>query len=215
MSGWRITVLLLLLANLAFFAWARYLSPAGASSETYLLQQQLKPEAIHLVPPQEAAALATRLACVEWGGFSADAVARAQETLGKLLPDVKYGQRQGEEASTWWVFVPAAASRQAAQQKVAELRKLGVSDLFIVQEEGFRNAISLGVFRSQEAARNRLEQLRASGVRSAQVGPREGQMELTWLQLQNLPADSNARLAELKRAQPGSDVKTCAAAAKS
>lgn len=208
----RLSLLLLLLANVAFFAWSRHFSAGpGGPAEGHLLQQQINRDAIRLLSPQEVSALAAKSACVEWGGFAAEAAGRAEETLLKLLPGVRYGRRTAQEAATWWVFMPPQPTRQAAQQKAAELRRLGVEELFIVQEDSkLRNAVSLGVFRTQEAARNRLEQLRALGVRTAQVGPREAQMSVSYFQLRDMPGDANARLAELKRAQPGSDLRACA-----
>ena len=219
MKALRLTLLLLLLANVAFFAWSRYFSAYGGSAEGHLMQQQINRDAIRLLSQQQVTAMAARSACVEWGGFSADAVSRAEETLLKLLPGVRYGQRVVQEAATWWVYLPAQATRQAAQLKAAELRRLGVGELFIVQEDSkFRNAVSLGVFRTQEAARNRLEQLRVLGVRAAQVGPREAQVQVAYIQLRDIPDGTNARLAELKRGHPGTELKACggsAAAAKS
>jgi hypothetical protein len=212
MKALRLIFLLLLLANVAFFAWSRYFSrEAGASPESHLLQQQLNRDAIRLLTPEQVTALTARSACVEWGGFAADAVAGAEEALGKLLPGVRYGQRTAQEAAAWWVFIPPAASRQAAQQKTAELKRLGVEEFFIVQEDSkFRNAVSLGVFRTQEAARNKLEELRGHGVRTAQVGPRDTSAQLTWFQLRNLPEGAGARLTDLKRGQPGSELRACA-----
>jgi hypothetical protein len=66
-------------------------------------------------------------------------------------------QRRTEETAGWWVFIPAqkvANRARRALRKAAELRNLGVEDYFIVQEEGqHRWALSLGVFRTEDAAR--------------------------------------------------------------
>jgi len=82
------------------------------------------------------------------------------------------------------VFIPPQANRAAALKKTAELKSLGIDDYFILQDEGkMRWALSLGVFSSEEAARSRLEALRAKGVRSAQTGEREAQVSKIWFQL--------------------------------
>ena len=141
-------VLLLILANVAFLAWSRYISVASISAETHLVQQQINPGAIRLLSPQQVGSMTAKPACMEWGGFSPEGVARAEESLGKRLPGVRFSPRRVEEPATWWVFMPPQADRQRAQQKVAELKRLGVEEFFIVQDESkFRFAVSLGIFR--------------------------------------------------------------------
>ncbi len=46
----RTLFLSLLLANLAFFAWARYLAPADAYSDPRPHQRQIAPERLPLLP---------------------------------------------------------------------------------------------------------------------------------------------------------------------
>ena len=72
-----------------------------------------------------------------------------------------------------------------------------------------RWAVSLGVFSSEEAARNRLEALRAKGVRSAQTGARETQVTKVSFQVQDADAATRARLADIAQQFPGSDVHDC------
>jgi len=117
-----------------------------------------------------------------------------------------------DETATWWVFMPPQGSRQAATIKTAELKGLGIEDYFIVQEDpNVRFAISLGVFRTEEAARNRLEELRSKGVRSAQVRARDTQVQKTWFQVRDVPEAVVAKLNELREGFPGSELKDCAA----
>jgi len=207
----RVSILLLVLANVMFLAWSRLFSPAaGASPDSHLLQQQINRDAIRLLTPQEVKALVVNAACVEWGGLAPDAVAGAEESLGRLLPGVTYVQRRAEEPASYWVFLPAQNSRPAAQQKAAELRRLGVDEFFIVQDDSrYRFAISLGVFRSQESARNRMDQLRAQGVRTVQIGPRDAQLQMAYYQLRNLSEGTYASLAELRKSFPGTALKIC------
>jgi hypothetical protein len=209
-AGIRLAVLLALLANLMFFAWSRYFSSSGVSVENHLMQQQINRDSIRLLPPERVAALTAQAACVEWGGMSAVEAIKAEEVLGTLLPDAKVTQRRVEESASYWVYFPPAATRQAAQQKTGELKRLGIEDFFIVQDDPkFRFAVSLGIFRSEDAAKKRLEALRAQGVRTAVVGPRAAQVQQVYFQLRNLPEGSNARLADLRRALPSAELKGC------
>ena len=71
------------------------------------------------------------------------------------------------------MHVPPLGSKEAAERKAAEIRKLGVDDLFIVQDPGpAQFAISLGLYRNETQANRLLESLREKGVRSAQVAGR-------------------------------------------
>ncbi len=122
----------------------------------------------------------------------------------------RLGQRRTEESAGWWVFIPPQGSRPAAQKKAAELKALAVDDYFVVQEDGpYRWALSLGVFRSEDAAQARLTTLREQGVRSAQVGPRETPVAKVWLQVKAVDAGLYARLKEVARGMEGSELREC------
>ena len=212
----RTLFLLLVLANLAFYAWWRYGPPADAADPAPLARQ-IEPEKLKVVPaselpPAAAAAPAKKtLACLEWGSFTLADAARAQQALEPLALGGRLAQRRTEELAGWWVFIPPQGSRQGALKKGAELRDLGIDDYFIVQEEGeHRWALSLGVFRSEEAAQARLTALRMRGVRSARVGPRETVVPKVWLQVKSVDAPLEARLKEIARQLEGSELKVCA-----
>jgi len=69
--------------------------------------------------------------------------------------------------------------------------------------------VSLGVFRSAEAAQARLAALRGQGVRSAQAGPRETVVARVWYQVTSVDAALQARLNDLARQLEGSELKEC------
>jgi hypothetical protein len=73
---------------------------------------------------------------------------------------------------SWWVFIPPQPDRNAAVKKASELRALGVTEFFIVNDGPQQFALSLGVFSREEAAKTHLEKLRDKGVKSARTGPR-------------------------------------------
>jgi hypothetical protein len=214
----RLLFLLLVLANVAFFAWTRYYAPAQAAGAASLARQ-VAPEKLKIVPPRElpAPSLSRKTArgaglagCLEWGGFSLADAARAEKALEPLGLGSRVGQRRTEEAAGWWVFIPSQGSRQAALKKAAELKSQAVDQYFIVQEEGeFRWALSLGVFRSEDAAQARLAALRSLGVRTAQVGPRETVVPKFWLQVKGVDAALESRLKDIARQIEGSELRSC------
>ena len=216
----RLFVLILLLANLAFYGWAQYV-PEMSSPEAQLLAQQINPDSIRLLSATQAAARKSEppkpaasktVSCMEWNGFGLDEIARAQEVLLLVSPGVKVTERKTEEATGWWIYLPPQANRQGAVQKVDELKRLGIEQLFIVQEDPkFRFAIYLGVFRSEEAAKIKMEQLQDRGVRTARIGPRPTPVVRISLQLREVLESARPKVIELAKEFPGTAFQDCAA----
>jgi hypothetical protein len=80
----------------------------------------------------------------------------------------------------------------------------------VVQDDPeLRYAISLGVFKSREAARSRLAELRAKGVRTARVGARETLVPKVFFTVREVPEPVAARLNELRQGFPGAELRDC------
>jgi hypothetical protein len=196
--------LVLVLANLAVFAWSRYFSAAPAAAEGVLARRDDAGD-LKIVPPADVAS-----ACLEWGSFSPADYARAEKALEPLALGTRLAQRRTDDAAGWWVFIPPQGSRQAALKKAAELKALGVHDYYIMGEEGDSPwALSLGVFRTEQAALARLAMLREQGVRSALVGSRDTVAPKLWLQVKGVDAALEARLREIARQLEGSELRNC------
>jgi hypothetical protein len=216
----RALFLLLALANVAFFAWTRYGSPPHAGADPLPLTRQIDPEKLKIIAPAELSSFPLRQKpapaavalkpCLEWGAFTLADFPRAEKALEPLALGARLGQRRSEETAGWWVFIPQQGNRQRALNKAAELKALGVEDYFIVGEESdLRWALSLGVFRTEEAAQARLAALRNQGVRSAQVGSRETVVPKIWLQVKGVDPALESRLKEVARQIDGSELRTC------
>jgi len=210
----RILFLLVVLANMAFFGWFRYVAPPEAAADPQPLARQIEPQKLRIIAPGELPPVAARAApapvalkCIEWGSFTLADATHAQAALEALQLGARLAQRRTEESAGWWVFIAPQGSRPAAQKKAAELKALAVDDYFIVQDEGpNRWALSLGVFKSEEAAQARLAALRDQGVRSAQIGTREALIPKVWLQVKGVDTALYARLKDLARAAEGSEL---------
>ena len=212
----RALFLLLVLLNVAFFAWSRYVAPPEAAADPVPLGREIEPQKLKVVAPSELPAVVARpapapvvLKCIEWGSFTLADALNAQAALEPLQLGARLAQRRTDENAGWWVFIPPQGSRPAAQKKAAELKALAVEEYFVVQDEPYRWALSLGVFRSEEAAQARLAALRAQGVRSAQVGARETTIAKIWLQVKAVDAGLYARLKEVARVVEGSELREC------
>ena len=150
------------------------------------------------------------MACVELGPVAPADAARAEEAAGGLAAGLKVSQRRVDDASRWWVYIPPLPTRAAANQRVAELKKQGVDDYeFISDDSTWRNAISLGVYGSEEAANRRIDELKRRGVRGMQAAPRDGRGARVYVQLRDAPERVRQQFVDLKDGFPGADVREC------
>jgi hypothetical protein len=216
----RFVFFLLLFLDVAVFAYV-YSDEHRADAEAQRLQLQINSEKMKILKggpgpgdllPKPATSMTapSPLVCLEWGSFEADEVPRAEAALAKLDLRDKLALQHGEGA--FWVYIPPFKSKADADKKAGELKAIGVSDFAIIDDSGRRRfAISLGVFTSEEAAGGYLAQLKLKGVRSAIVGPREGEQKTTFVIRD--PGDAAvARIAELKPEFPNAQLKATACA---
>jgi hypothetical protein len=175
----RLTVLLLLLANAGYYAWSHgYLLPWGLGptqqSEPQRLAQQIRPEAVRVLPADELRRVEAQLAQAP----------RPPECL--LSPTLDEGQAgavrnalQGWPAGSWtlepvteparWIVYmgPYAGLEQVARKR-AELRQLGIS-FEPVNNPQLEPGLSLGGYASEASAGQQLAALAERGVRTARV----------------------------------------------
>jgi sporulation related protein len=215
----RTLVILLLLANLSLFAYTRLDSTGGGEGKR--LTEQVQPDKIRILTPQQVVALgpakAAALAdvCLEWGPFSdADRVRALADVeplaLGKLL-----AQRRVEISGAYWVYLPPFANKAAADRRAAELRAAGTRDPVVVDGGPQRFAISLGVFRTEDAANAYLSSLSREGISGARAGLRQQAIVQTLLVIRDPQLVAVAKLRDLAAAYPGAEMKigTCEKAA--
>ncbi len=208
----RWVFLLLLAVNIGFGVFVFFMDQAP-NPDAQLVALQMNADKVRIVPPRPAPAPAavtasTRAACVEWGGFGTGELARAQGALDRLGLGARARRVEVSVTAGYWVFIPPQRSQVAMERKVAELRKLGVNEYFLLLDPGrWQYAISLGVFRSEGGATKYLAQLRQKGVRSATVGEREQRVTQTAFLIREPTDEESANLAELKNEFPGSELR--------
>jgi hypothetical protein len=219
----------LLLANAALFAYRDgYLDtmlPSGR--EPGRMSDQLNADKIKLIPASAAADAdvpAAReekreeekntevTACTEIGNFSADDAKRFEARLAALSLRERVSRRSIQEAVTHMVYIPSQGDKDGADRKAAELRRLGIDDFFIIQDNSpLRWAISLGVFKVEEKARAHLVNLSRKGVRSARIGPYNVTTTMVAFQLRELNADMKAGVEKIKADFPKQEMRACEA----
>ena len=154
---------------------------------------------------RQAAAL-PGAACVEFSGIPGAQTGTVRDTLGSLGLGERLSERRVEDVTRHWVYVPAAKDRRAADQAAAQLRRQGITELSVRPD----NAISLGVFSTEEAAFRFLGQLEAKGARNAQVGPFAREVKDTLFMIREPDTELVARLTLMQRDLPGSVLRAVA-----
>jgi hypothetical protein len=142
-------------------------------------------------------------ACVEFSGIAAADAFRAREAFAALQLGARMTERRIEEVTRYWVFIPAVRDRRAAETRMADIRRQGVADLSIRPD----NAISLGVFSTEEAARRFLASLEAKGIRGAEQGPFAKDLREVVMLVREPDSELLARLTLLQRDFPNAQLR--------
>jgi len=149
-------------------------------------------------------------ACVEFSGIAGNDIPRAREAFNALQLGERISERRVEEITRYWVYMPPARDRRSAEVNMAQLRRQGVNDMSIRPD----NAISLGVFSSEEAARRFMTSLEAKGVKGAESGPFARETREIVMLIREPDTETVARLTVLQRDYAGAQLRavTCPAA---
>jgi hypothetical protein len=104
--------------------------------------------------------------------------------------------------------MPPLKAKADVDRKVNELKALGVTEFFVVQDAGqWRNAISLGIFRTEDAAQAFLAKLKERGVRTAVAERRENFLKQVVFHVREPNDVTVARLTVIQQEFPGSEIK--------
>lgn len=116
----------------------------------------------------ETASPAAAERCTAVAGLTSEQIAALKAKLQN--DDTVKMQDRAMDGSSWWVNIPPQADRDAAVRRAEEVRGQGIGGAFVIREEGeHRNAVSLGLFKSEASAQEFMRQLQAKGVKGARV----------------------------------------------
>ena len=116
----------------------------------------------------------------------------------------------GQDISSYMVYIPPQGSKEGADRKAGELKQLGVTNYFIMNEGSpLRWGISLGVFKSENSAQSQLASLNKQGVHSARIAPRYSASKQLAYQFRDLDAATRARLEKIKTQFPEQELRNC------
>ena len=220
----KLIFLCLVIVNGLLFAFGRgyFATPMTEIHQPQRLLQQQNNEQLKLISAEVAnaplAVVAVEpskpeiLACLQLGEFSTTDVNQIEAKL-KVLP---FGNRQSrqnvQDIASHIVFIPPLGSKEAADKKALELTHLGVHDFFIIQDQSnMRWGISLGVFKTEDAAKQLLAVLTSKGVHSAKVGARTVATNKVNYLFKNVTSAEKAELDKIKPGFPAQEFSACKA----
>jgi hypothetical protein len=87
---------------------------------------------------------------------------------------------EGEVWIGYWVYIPAIATEQAANEVLEKVRAAGIADSYVIPNSDSGNLVSLGVFSEISGVSRRREQVRALGF-DPQVVDRTRRATVYWV----------------------------------
>lgn len=223
----KLAFLLLVLVNVLLFAWqhgvfGRY---GNGGREPERVARQVEPERIRVLTEKDVQTLRERAkqnsgvldlnlaqACVEYGDFSAGEAARAEKALAALPAAVKVSTTAVEAPGWYMVYLPPFKTLADAERRAEDLRKLGVRDLLVMNENSaMKFGISLGSFRDPNTAKAHLAALEKTGIKGVRIADRPSTITLTRFQLRDLDATAAQQLGALRGEFPAQAIRACPA----
>lgn len=220
----------LLVANSALLAYQQgYLNalfpdgrePGRVAKQFNADKITLVPASIALAPmvekaPDPAMSAAGRkpdsIACTEIGNFDPIEAKRFETRLASLALGARLAQRDVQESARHIVYIPSQGSKEGADKKSGELRQFGIKDFYVIQDgTDLKWGISLGIFKSEEAARAHLVALNQKGIRSARLGPYAAVSNKIAFQLRELDVNAKSSVDKIRADFKGIESRNCAA----
>ncbi len=188
----RVLFLLLLLANLLFLAWTRWVVPVTpatvgvpASGGRELQPIRLRAEAPNATatPAADLSSAGARADCVSVGPFIDPAhAAAANAQLERLGFTSRRRVSQDEVRVGYWVRVPNLATPADATNALATLRAAGLDDAYVLAEGEPENTVSVGVFADPRRAAEVAARVQKAGF-TAETSDRVRRLEVLWLDI--------------------------------
>jgi hypothetical protein len=194
-------VIILVLLNIFIFAYFQW--PDAASNKAHQSLPEMHPEKVQLLSDKalqdlpvgsqsetdQAVATAVSTQCFEWGSFTSANLKKAQDLMVQLGVQSQLLEKPSQESKRFWIYIPPAASQAVADKKIEVLRQHGVLQTYIVQDEKWRYAISLGIFQDEKLADNLLQEIKNKGIKTAIKGLRNQEAGQSVLALNNVNTD--------------------------
>ncbi|HEX9208292.1 MAG TPA: SPOR domain-containing protein [Steroidobacteraceae bacterium] len=193
----RFLFLLLLLANLLFLAWVRWVAPPevavrdlppAAASQLQPIRLQREPagpgSTDQAGPSSSVAGDVAAATCVSVGPFAsaaqAEAASAALQRLGFAVRPPRAATDEVRVGS--WVRVPHLATPEDATNALTTLQAAGLKDAYVVSEGEPDTTVSVGVFADPAKAAEVARTVAAAGF-TPEVSDRMRTLDVLWLDI--------------------------------
>ncbi len=204
----KLLVVALLLANAAVFGWQYTVSvrnatraiverppPLPTDTPSLVLLRELETlpkekspaEPVQIPEPVESEVKADVAAgdqCIDIGPY---AEAAARDALGEWMQDFVASSHTRSVTvrggQFFWIYLEPSSTSESARENLAGLAEKGVQDYMLISRGDLKNAISLGLFRSQDSVNRRLAELSDKGYKPVVV-PRYEETQAYYIALQ-------------------------------
>jgi hypothetical protein len=199
-------VLVLLSANILYFAWTEGLlqsyglSPTSGS-ESHRINEQLQPQMLEPVRAPDAPLVeqASAAACLRSGPWDKEQAARLRTALQGALPQDSWRLDPLTPPPRWIVYMGKFTNQELLKRKLAQLAAIAGVKAQEPRDPGLMPGISLGAFDAEPLAQAELARVNLLGVRSARVVQDNEPVGKSMLLI---PAVSNDMQAALLALQP-------------
>ena len=124
--------------------------------------------------------------CLEIGEFDTETAKRFEGKVKSAMPDVSLEKSYAQNPSSYMVYLSAAKSKKEAEKRIAELQKKGISNYYLITNGSqFKYAISLGIFKHEDTAKNLVGQLRGLGFEDSDIHVRTTPAESAYYRISN------------------------------
>jgi hypothetical protein len=154
--------------------------------------------------PDSAGARVPPALCVEWRNLTPPEFVRVREQLKNMAGDRVMSFTEVPLNMRQWVIFPPLPSHPAALAKLAELAAAGITDAFVVKDGTWVNALSLGLYANEEAARRRVRELEDKGVLGTRIESQAKQGTAYYFIVRSEDANALKSLSEARAAYPNS-----------
>jgi hypothetical protein len=142
--------------------------------------------------------------CVEWRSLNRDEFVKVRDQLTAMAGERVMSFTEVPLETRYWVVFPPLPSPESAVAKLNELVAAGLTDVSLVKDGDRRNAISLGLYTSDEAARRRVRELEDKGVLGTRIEVQPLQGANYYFVIRSDDPDALKNLGEIKQAYPNS-----------
>lgn len=208
---WLVLSLVLLNLLLAgYFHWTQSQAAALAGQNAPLNSSKIKLLSARVLnetperPETGAAASFGEAICVEWRGLKEADLERSREFIKQLALRRVLSVEELPIDPMYWVVFPPLPSEAAAKVKINEMASLNIKDALIIREGDWKNAISLGVFGAEEAARVHLREQERKGLSGLRIERRGKQSSGYYYMVRSEDATTLRELDEIRLNFPAS-----------